>query len=186
MGECRVLIFVSFPLILPPHHPSAQAFLNKTIRENKSAAIMNMGKGVYGLKEWGRSGVAKEPPTPTASPALSSVLSPYSPAISATTSPHMQSLPISPAARKLQERGAASDSCKLPALVLGDAEDVSPDSTLTLTKKVAVGCEGEWEWKAGRSKVDEGGKSDGVYVLGGGVGGGGLAPRSHGIAELLN
>jgi len=40
--------------------PSWQAFLNKTIRENKSAAIMNMGKGVYGLKEWGRSGQSKE------------------------------------------------------------------------------------------------------------------------------
>jgi hypothetical protein len=39
---------------------SMKAFLNKTIRENKSAAIMNMGKGVYGLKEWGRSGQSKE------------------------------------------------------------------------------------------------------------------------------
>lgn len=29
---------------------SMKAFLNKTIRENKSAAIVNMGKGVYGLK----------------------------------------------------------------------------------------------------------------------------------------
>ena len=27
-----------------------KAFLNKTIRENKTAAIVNMGKGVYGLK----------------------------------------------------------------------------------------------------------------------------------------
>jgi hypothetical protein len=38
-----------------------QAFLNKTIRENKSAAIVNMGKGVYGLKEWGRTGHSKPP-----------------------------------------------------------------------------------------------------------------------------
>lgn len=45
-----------------------QAFLNKTIRENKSAAIMNMGKGVYGLKEWGRSGQSKEQhPSPNSS-----------------------------------------------------------------------------------------------------------------------
>jgi hypothetical protein len=29
---------------------SMKAFLNKTIRENKTAAIVNMGKGVYGLK----------------------------------------------------------------------------------------------------------------------------------------
>ncbi|EKX54887.1 hypothetical protein GUITHDRAFT_149894, partial [Guillardia theta CCMP2712] len=29
-----------------------KAFLNKTIRENKTAAIVNLGKGVYGLKEW--------------------------------------------------------------------------------------------------------------------------------------
>ena len=38
-----------------------QAFLNKTIRENKSAAIVNMGKGVYGLREWGRTGHSKQP-----------------------------------------------------------------------------------------------------------------------------
>jgi hypothetical protein len=44
----------------PPPLFNPQAFLNKTIRENKSAAIMNMGKGVYGLKEWGRSGQSKE------------------------------------------------------------------------------------------------------------------------------
>jgi len=31
---------------------SMQAFLNKTIRENKTAAIVNMGKVVYGLKAW--------------------------------------------------------------------------------------------------------------------------------------
>mmetsp|Transcript_24074 Transcript_24074/g.54014 ORF Transcript_24074/g.54014 Transcript_24074/m.54014 type:complete len:480 (-) Transcript_24074:158-1597(-) len=31
---------------------SMKAFLNKTIRENKTAAIVNLGKGVYGLKEW--------------------------------------------------------------------------------------------------------------------------------------
>ena len=30
-----------------------QALLNETIRKNKSAAIVKMGKGVYGLKEWG-------------------------------------------------------------------------------------------------------------------------------------
>jgi hypothetical protein len=29
---------------------SIRAFLNKTIRENKTAGIVNMGKGVYGLK----------------------------------------------------------------------------------------------------------------------------------------
>ena len=29
---------------------SMQAFLNKTIRKNKTAVIVNMGKGVYGLK----------------------------------------------------------------------------------------------------------------------------------------
>ena len=50
---------------LASSHPlfNPQAFLNKTIRENKSAAIMNMGKGVYGLKEWGRSGQSKEQQT---------------------------------------------------------------------------------------------------------------------------
>eukprot|EP00286_Rhodomonas_abbreviata_P022468 CAMPEP_0181300938 /NCGR_PEP_ID=MMETSP1101-20121128/7158_1 /TAXON_ID=46948 /ORGANISM="Rhodomonas abbreviata, Strain Caron Lab Isolate" /LENGTH=538 /DNA_ID=CAMNT_0023406211 /DNA_START=269 /DNA_END=1882 /DNA_ORIENTATION=+ len=31
---------------------SMKAFLNKTIRENKTAAVVNLGKGVYGLKEW--------------------------------------------------------------------------------------------------------------------------------------
>jgi len=31
---------------------SMKAFLNKIIRENRSNSIVNLGKGVYGLKEW--------------------------------------------------------------------------------------------------------------------------------------
>mmetsp|Transcript_42883 Transcript_42883/g.135278 ORF Transcript_42883/g.135278 Transcript_42883/m.135278 type:complete len:550 (-) Transcript_42883:396-2045(-) len=31
---------------------SMKAFLNKTIRENKSPSVVNLGKGVYGLREW--------------------------------------------------------------------------------------------------------------------------------------
>ena len=29
-----------------------KAFLNKMIRENNTATVVNLGKGVYGLKEW--------------------------------------------------------------------------------------------------------------------------------------
>mmetsp|Transcript_2442 Transcript_2442/g.5601 ORF Transcript_2442/g.5601 Transcript_2442/m.5601 type:complete len:536 (-) Transcript_2442:70-1677(-) len=32
---------------------SMKAFLNKTIRENKCPSVVNLGKGVYGLRDWG-------------------------------------------------------------------------------------------------------------------------------------
>ena len=139
-----------------------------------------MGKGMYGLKEWGRSGVAKEFPTPNASPALSSAFSPYSPTILATTSPHIQSLPISPGIahwRVLEQQKVIRKRCAL---------QVSPDSTLTLAKTVAEGAEGELEWREGGSKVGGGGKADWGVVVAGGVHGEELAPKGHDIAELLN
>jgi len=43
---------------------SMKAFLNKTIRENKTAAIVNLGKGVYGLKEWITNGELSLPSSP--------------------------------------------------------------------------------------------------------------------------
>mmetsp|Transcript_24264 Transcript_24264/g.47083 ORF Transcript_24264/g.47083 Transcript_24264/m.47083 type:complete len:449 (+) Transcript_24264:381-1727(+) len=43
---------------------SMKAFLNKTIRENKTAAIVNLGKGVYGLKEWIANGQLSLPSSP--------------------------------------------------------------------------------------------------------------------------
>jgi len=36
---------------------SMKAFLNKTIRENKSTIVINLGKGVYGLREWLTNGI---------------------------------------------------------------------------------------------------------------------------------
>jgi len=113
---------------------SMKAFLNKTIRENKSAAIMNMGKGVYGLKEWGRSGQSKElkqaspeagpgPAARTASTSSSSSKtnapgsSPVSPALTAATADELKSVSTSPASSKLLPGGpnqllAGRDGCR--------------------------------------------------------------------------
>jgi len=48
---------------------SMKAFLNKTIRENKTAAIVNLGKGVYGLKEWITNGQLSLPSSPVSAKA---------------------------------------------------------------------------------------------------------------------
>ena len=77
-----------------------QAFLNATIRKNKSAAIMNMGKGVYGLKEWGRSGQSKElkQASPEAGPGPAARTASTSSSSSKTNAPGARTTSLSPSA----------------------------------------------------------------------------------------
>jgi hypothetical protein len=73
---------------------SMKAFLNKTIRENKCPSVVNLGKGVYGLRDWGMHADARGAtgPSPVAGvrPFSSSANSASSAAASATPSPNLR------------------------------------------------------------------------------------------------
>ena len=110
---------------------------------------MNMGKGIYGLKEWGRRGTAKDKGDKSAAPATSSQATDCaptpSPSLSSIISPALsyaiQSVPASPSDGKRRSE-TDEDGLKLPALVLGAPSrepvlDVTSDKSAYLSSSPA-------------------------------------------------